>query len=111
MITLTSDRLAFAELRALKAVAAAWPVGAQVRHLAGWAGTITPDETGSLTGGRDAHCLLNRSDTGVVCVTWAYQGKPATAWFRPAVLTLVGADDVRPSSHRVRPRPQKGGSR
>lgn len=96
IITLETRDGAPAALRTrLDDLAARWPVGMHVRHVAGWTGRVVHDGPGNphsgLTGGADAHCLTGtRPSDAAVCVEWTVDGRPAVAWYRPAVLTPVG---------------------
>jgi hypothetical protein len=75
---------------ALEQLIERWPVGTHVRHVNGWIGEVVLDDPANpltITGAEDAHCLLTRSGSGAVCVRWTCEGRPATAWFRPSVLS------------------------
>lgn len=85
---------------ALDRLSERWPVGTSVRHVTGWVGEVVADNPGNpltITGGEDAHCLLTTSGSGAVCVRWMCEGREATAWFRPVVLS-------RPTDRRARER-------
>lgn len=82
----------------LMELARRWPVGARLRHQAGWTGTVVVDDPGNpLT--LDGRVMSHRLVGGlpVVCVQWAaLDGRPAVAWFNPRVLVLAeGPESLR----------------
>jgi hypothetical protein len=83
-----------------------WPVGAAVRHVAGWTGEVYPAshcEVG-VTGYTGAHAVMHRRAEGLVSVLWQVDGRPAIAWYRPYVLRLAG-DQAPAARTRRRSRP------
>lgn len=110
IITLeTRDGIPGAMRRRLDDLAQRFPVGLQVRHVAGWTGQVAGDFPGNvhggLTGGVHAHCLTGtRPSDAAVCVEWTVDGRPAVAWYRPSVLAPVGKG--APASPKPAPKPK-----
>jgi hypothetical protein len=89
----------------LTSLAKAWPVGAKVRHVAGWTGEITPAvcDVGTV-GATGAHAVLPTALEGVVAVGWYLDdGHHAQAWYRPHVLRLASGA----TAAQRRPRPPR----
>jgi hypothetical protein len=98
------NRIEIASL--LTSLAKAWPVGAKVRHVAGWTGEIAPAacDVGTV-GATGAHAVLHRRLDGVIAVQWRLEdGQVATAWYRPHALRLAASPS--PAVQR-RPRPPR----
>lgn len=113
MITLRNVELAPRRVRhQLADLTEAWPVGALVRHEAGWTGTVTLDEGASpgwpydVTGDPDAHALTP-SGVPIVCVTGSWNGQPpVTAWYVTRVLRRVTAPSSLRPAGSARPAPR-----
>lgn len=83
------------EERRLGALAAAWPVGLQVRHThTRWPGTVTAAAPGDVPGrflpASPWVCLVGTCDAAAVNVTFERNGQRWTAWIRADYLTPSG---------------------
>ncbi|MFG1857484.1 hypothetical protein ACGFJT_37005 [Actinomadura geliboluensis] len=98
MITMHNKTTTDSERDRLAALIARWPVGLDVQHITGWAGRVVYDEPGRILGfglgieaHHAAHVLVGTAACNTaVCVERIQDGRPVTAWYRPAVLTPVG---------------------
>lgn len=109
MITmLNRDTIPMSYRRRLEAMAERWPVGAEVRHEAGWTGRVVHDFAGNPHGfGVDAaHGVLGfRPSNVAVCVEATINGHLCTVWYRPDVLAPAGQG--KPAPRQVWPPRQR----
>lgn len=93
MITLQHrDTIPVSLRRRLEDLANRFPVGMNVRHQDGWTGRVSFDFVGNPLGldlPGEAHCLITTA-TSAVCVEATINGRLATVWYRPNVLSPVG---------------------
>lgn len=104
-ITIRDDVVPAVYRRRLIELAARWPVGTEVRHAAGWTGRVADDYPDNPFGlGLDvAHVVLGvRPSNTAVCVEAVINGRPATVFYRPEVLSPAG--DAAPAPKQVWPR-------